>query len=85
MERYWTALINRVTDTDAILDNLLQQGVISREKYGAVRSLTTTEAQMRDILILVVTAGEAAKDALYEILRRMKHLRPLISELEGSE
>lgn len=74
---YQTALINRVSDTGAILDKLLEWGFISHERYGAVRSLTTTQAQMRDILRLVISAGEAAKDALYEILRRMKNLRPL--------
>uniref|UniRef100_A0A3Q3J2E5 CARD domain-containing protein n=1 Tax=Monopterus albus TaxID=43700 RepID=A0A3Q3J2E5_MONAL len=85
VERYWTDLINRVSETGAILDKLLERGFISHERYGAVRSLTTPQDQMRDILTLVISAGEAAKDALYEILRGMKHLRLLISELEGSE
>ena len=39
---------------------------------------------MREILTLLTKVGTRGKYALYEILQRMKSIKPLISELEGS-
>ncbi|XP_042368627.1 NACHT, LRR and PYD domains-containing protein 1 homolog [Plectropomus leopardus] len=85
VDRHRTALINRVTDTDAVLDKLLHKELISNERYDAIRALTTTQDQMRDILRCVTAAGTQGKDALYEILKRMRSMRPLVRELEGSQ
>uniref|UniRef100_A0A4W6FA17 CARD domain-containing protein n=1 Tax=Lates calcarifer TaxID=8187 RepID=A0A4W6FA17_LATCA len=71
IDRHRTALIQRVNDTGPILDELMDWGLISSENYESVRALKTTQDQMRAILKPVSAA-------------RMKHLRPLISELEGS-
>ncbi|XP_042258001.1 apoptosis-associated speck-like protein containing a CARD [Thunnus maccoyii] len=84
VDRHRTALINRVKDTEAILDELKDRGLISNENYDTVRALTTTQNQMREIFRFLNSAGRRGKDAFYEIMRGMKHLRPLISELEGS-
>ncbi|XP_042357555.1 interferon-induced, double-stranded RNA-activated protein kinase-like isoform X2 [Plectropomus leopardus] len=84
VDRFRTALINRVNDTEAILDELRDLELISNENYDAVRALKTTRDQMRDIHRIVTAAGTESKDAFYEILKRMKNMRPLISELEGS-
>ncbi|XP_070710605.1 protein NLRC3-like [Pempheris klunzingeri] len=85
VDRHWLALINRVKDTGAILDELKDRGLISDETYDAVRALKTTQNQMRDILKSVTSAGKGGKDALCEILKRMKSTRHLMSELEASE
>lgn len=77
------ALIGKVSDTGAILDELLDKGLISEERFDAVRALDTTQARMREIIKSVST--NAAKDALYEILNGMRALMPLMSELEGSQ
>lgn len=79
-----TALINRVSDTAAILDELKERGFISNENYDAVRTLRTTQDQMRDILRFVTSAGSAGKDAFYEILKGKSYLRTLVNELEES-
>ena len=80
-----TALIQRVHYTGAILDELQHRNLISNETYDAVRALQTTQDQMRDILKFVTAAGTSGKDALYGILKGMKYLKPLMSELEGSQ
>lgn len=84
VDRHRTALIDRVTDTSAILDKLKDKGLISDENYDAVRAVKGTREQMRDIHRFVTAAGTKGKDALYEILKKMRSMRPLISELEGS-
>ncbi|XP_044038947.1 sterile alpha motif domain-containing protein 9-like isoform X2 [Siniperca chuatsi] len=85
MDRHQTALINRVSDTGAILDKLKDKGLISNENYDAVRALKTTQDQMSGILQCLTSAGTRGKDALYEILKRMKSMRPLMNELEETE
>ncbi|XP_049424527.1 NACHT, LRR and PYD domains-containing protein 12-like isoform X3 [Epinephelus fuscoguttatus] len=84
VDRHRTALIERVYETVAILDELLDRELISKASYDAVTALKTTRDQMRDIHRFVTAAGNKGKDALYEILKGMKSMRPLISELEGS-
>ncbi|XP_071315161.1 protein NLRC3-like isoform X2 [Trachinotus anak] len=79
-----TALIDRVKCTGAILDKLLERGLISKETYDDVRALKTTQDQMRDILNAVTAAGQEGKDIFYEILTGMTDLSYLISELEAS-
>ncbi|KAI3376233.1 hypothetical protein L3Q82_016741, partial [Scortum barcoo] len=82
VDRHQSALITRVSDTGFILDELLDRRLISAEKYDTVRALQTTEDQMRGILQGLTSEG---KDALYEILKKMRSMRPLISELEETE
>nr|XP_033465968.1 NACHT, LRR and PYD domains-containing protein 12-like isoform X1 [Epinephelus lanceolatus] len=84
VDRHRTALIERVYETVAILDELLDRELISKASYDAVTALKTTRDQMREIHRFVTAAGNKGKDALYEILKGMKSMRPLISELEGS-
>ncbi|XP_074479089.1 sterile alpha motif domain-containing protein 9-like [Sebastes fasciatus] len=82
LDRHRRALINRVSDTGAIMDKLKDVRLISNENYEAVRSLNNTQDQMCGILQCLTSTG---KDALYEILKGMRSMRPLIAELEGSE
>ncbi|KAI3376232.1 hypothetical protein L3Q82_016740 [Scortum barcoo] len=84
VDRHRTALVNRVRETGAILDLLKDRGLISNESYDSVRALNTTQDQMRDILKFVTSAGQRSKDLFYEILKGLRCLQPLISELEGS-
>ena len=84
VDRHRTALIERVTDTSAILDKLKEKGFISDENYDNVRKLNSTWDQMRDIHRFVTAAGTRGKDAFYEILQKMRSMRLLISELEAS-
>ncbi|XP_031160387.1 sterile alpha motif domain-containing protein 9-like isoform X2 [Sander lucioperca] len=84
VDLHQTALINRVTDTEGILLKLKDRRLISNENYEAVRALKSTQDQMSGIL-QSLTSNTMGKDALYEILKRMKSMRPLINELEGSD
>ncbi|KAM6909164.1 NACHT, LRR and PYD domains-containing protein 1b allele 2 [Xenentodon cancila] len=76
------ALIDRVKDTKHILDKLLYMKIISSETYEDLRAQTSVREQMRDILKFVCSAGQTGKEAFYKILKGMKNLRPLMSELE---
>ncbi|XP_023271150.1 sterile alpha motif domain-containing protein 9-like [Seriola lalandi dorsalis] len=84
VDRHRTALIKGVRDTGAILDKLMDEELISNETYDAVRALTTPQDQMREILRFVSSAGRRSKDAFYQIIKGMKNLKHLISELQGS-
>ncbi|XP_051256922.1 sterile alpha motif domain-containing protein 9 isoform X2 [Dicentrarchus labrax] len=83
--RHRIALIKRVSATNDILDQLLDKELITDENYDAVSALPTTQEQMRKILKFVILAGRRGKDTLYEILKGMRSMRPLILELEKSE
>ncbi|XP_059210361.1 NACHT, LRR and PYD domains-containing protein 1b allele 2-like [Centropristis striata] len=76
------ALINRVSVTAPILDELVERELISKETYNDVKALATTQDQMRKILAVLNTA--IAKDGLYKILKGMTGTEHLISELEAS-
>ncbi|KAM6894570.1 sterile alpha motif domain-containing protein 9-like [Lycodopsis pacificus] len=82
VDLHQTDLINRVSDTGAILNKLKDGGWISEENYEALGSLNKAQDQMSGILQCLTSGG---KDALYEILKGMRSMRPLIAELEGSE
>ncbi|XP_071315179.1 LOW QUALITY PROTEIN: sterile alpha motif domain-containing protein 9-like [Trachinotus anak] len=84
VDRHRTALIERVSDEGSILDKLMDKKLISNEAYDSVRALKTTQDQMREILNKVISAGTRGKDIFYEIIKGMRSLRPLITELEES-
>ncbi|XP_038586599.1 sterile alpha motif domain-containing protein 9-like isoform X2 [Micropterus salmoides] len=85
VDRHQAALINRVSDTGFILGKLKDRGLISKENYNVVRALKTTKDQMSGILQCLTSASSRGKDALYEILKGMRSMRPLILELEETE
>uniref|UniRef100_A0A3B4X1I3 CARD domain-containing protein n=1 Tax=Seriola lalandi dorsalis TaxID=1841481 RepID=A0A3B4X1I3_SERLL len=68
VDRHRTVLINGVHDTRAILDKLMDEGLISNETYNALRALTTPQDQMREILRFVSSAGRRSEDAFYQII-----------------
>ncbi len=84
VDRHRTALVDRVSDTATILDKLMEKGLISQENYQAVRAEKTTQDRMREILRFVTSAGRKGKDDLFNILKGMRSMRPLLAELEGS-
>jgi len=78
------ALIARVHHTDEILDKLLHKERIPKDACDDLRNRATQE-QMKNILRLMKAAGREAQDALVDILRSIKCLRPLMAELDGSQ
>ncbi|XP_048007822.1 apoptosis-associated speck-like protein containing a CARD [Megalobrama amblycephala] len=78
----WTALIARVNNVDAILDELLQKKVISVEDYSNIRAEKTKPNKMRELLTGPInSAGARGKDALYQALKKSEIF--LIQELEA--
>ncbi|ROL41354.1 Apoptosis-associated speck-like protein containing a CARD [Anabarilius grahami] len=82
IDRNWTALIARVNNVDAILDELLQKKVISLEDYTNIRAEKTKPNKMRELLTGPInSAGSRGKDALYQALKKSESF--LFQELEA--
>ncbi|XP_030015113.1 apoptosis-associated speck-like protein containing a CARD isoform X1 [Sphaeramia orbicularis] len=81
IDKHRVALINRVTNLDAILDELLGQ-FIDSAGYSKVRAKPTNEEKMREILDVAMKGGTKCKDILYEILER--HEKYLLEELNNA-
>ncbi|KAG5855943.1 hypothetical protein ANANG_G00002350 [Anguilla anguilla] len=76
-----TALIERVTNTRAILDRLLEREVITQSGYEEVMAERTNQNRMRKIFSGPMhSGGKRAKDALCEILESQE--RFLMNELK---
>ncbi|XP_068444395.1 sterile alpha motif domain-containing protein 9-like [Clinocottus analis] len=84
VDRHQTHLIHRVSDAGFVLEKLEDGRWISKENCEALRSLNAQD-RMSGILQCLSSNGMRGKDALLEVLKRMKSMRPLIAELEGSE
>lgn len=79
VDRHRADLIRRATLVAPILDDLYHQ--LTTEGYNTVRSKSTPQEQMRELLRYVESWGNEGKDELLEALRR--HNAPLIRSLEG--
>ncbi|KAI7807171.1 apoptosis-associated speck-like protein containing a CARD [Triplophysa rosa] len=80
VDKHRSQLINRVTNIDAILDELLQNEIISHNEYNVIRSKNTSSEKMRDLFAgPMLSAGNEGKDALYEALMMLQ--RPLMKDL----
>ncbi|KAM3917794.1 apoptosis-associated speck-like protein containing a CARD [Leptodactylus fuscus] len=82
VDRHRTALITRVVLVDPILDDLLQDKLLTAEAYGIIRSKSLSTMQMRELYSFIQSWGNEDKDRLLESLR--KHNMPLIRDLEGN-
>lgn len=82
IDRNRTALIRRVNNVNAILDELLQKKVISVEDYSNIRAERTKQDMMRELLTGPInSAGTRGKDALYQALKESEIF--LIQELSN--
>ncbi|XP_068591178.1 uncharacterized protein [Cebidichthys violaceus] len=62
-------LIDRVSNINTILDNLLTEGVISQEDYDTMSAIPTTQEKMRKLYRgPLKAAGHDGKDVFYKIL-----------------
>lgn len=76
MDQHRTALIQKVSHIDPILDELVDMGVISQECCNAVRAQSTPQNKMRELYAGALNTNRG-KDAYYEILREQQ---PFITE-----
>lgn len=75
------ALINRVTNLDAILDELLEK-LIDSAAYSKINAKSTNEEKMRAILDGPMKGGAGCKDILYKILEN--HEKYLLDDLNNA-
>ncbi|KAM6995280.1 uncharacterized protein LKV04_007505 [Tautogolabrus adspersus] len=80
VDKHKVQLIDRVSNVDPILDQLLERGVIQQESYDTIRALPTTQKKMRELFSGCLKAGAASKDIFYEILQEYEKF--LINDLK---
>ncbi|XP_039474653.1 apoptosis-associated speck-like protein containing a CARD [Oreochromis aureus] len=68
-------LIHRVSNIEPILDDLKGK-IIQQEAYDKTRALQTSQEKMRKLYSGPLKAGDASKEAFYQILK--KHEKMLI-------
>ncbi|XP_025766776.1 apoptosis-associated speck-like protein containing a CARD [Oreochromis niloticus] len=68
-------LIHRVSNIEPILDDLKGK-IIQQEAYDKIRALQTSQEKMRKLYSGPLKAGDASKEAFYQILK--KHEKMLI-------
>ncbi|XP_058035711.1 apoptosis-associated speck-like protein containing a CARD [Ahaetulla prasina] len=79
IERHRSALIQRTTTVEEILDQLY--GVIlNDEEYENIRIKKTSQEKMRELFNLLPGWDQHCKDFLYKVLKEKR--RPLIEDLE---
>uniref|UniRef100_A0A3P8TX36 PYD and CARD domain containing n=1 Tax=Amphiprion percula TaxID=161767 RepID=A0A3P8TX36_AMPPE len=83
VDKHRGALIQRVSNIDSILDNLLDKKVINQEAYTKIRVIATPQEKIRALYEGPLQAAKACKDIFYQILQ--KHEEYLIKELEGKK
>ncbi|XP_028327039.1 apoptosis-associated speck-like protein containing a CARD [Gouania willdenowi] len=83
VDKHRVALIQRVSNIEPILDQLLDAGIIQQEFYDHVRSLPTSQKKMRMIYSEPLKSGLRAKDVFYQILKKNEEY--LINDLSTSK
>ncbi|KAG7469024.1 hypothetical protein MATL_G00124430 [Megalops atlanticus] len=73
VDRHRTALIERVSQVESILDRLLERGVITQMSYSDIVAETGSVRKMRNLLMGPMNAsGNLGKDVLYDILQELE-------------
>ncbi|XP_073491877.1 uncharacterized protein [Aquarana catesbeiana] len=67
-------LIREVTMVDPMLDDLLQQNLLTQEQYDEIRSHPTSQKKMRDFYKYVRSWSDHKKVILYELLMKYNEL-----------
>ncbi|XP_045071032.1 apoptosis-associated speck-like protein containing a CARD [Coregonus clupeaformis] len=82
VDHHRTALIDRVTQVEPILDRLLERGIITTNTYSEVRAGKKKQKRMRELFNGPVKAcGPEGKDIFLDILMDLEPW--LISDLKG--
>ncbi|XP_030251040.1 apoptosis-associated speck-like protein containing a CARD [Sparus aurata] len=69
VDKHQSELIKRVSNVEPILDELLHQNVIQQESYDEIKTLSTAEEKMRELISgPLKSSGVQGKDIFYEIL-----------------
>ncbi|OCT59027.1 hypothetical protein XELAEV_18001517mg [Xenopus laevis] len=79
VDQHRVALITRVSNIDPVLDDLLDNGILTQEQYDKVRSNRTSQEKMRQLYDYVRSWGRDEKESFYQYL--LEHNEPLIRDL----
>lgn len=79
MDEHRLDLIQRVSNIEPILDELLQGEIIQQEAYDQIRAQQTPQERMRALYNGPLKAGDASKEAFYQSLK--KHEPMLVKDL----
>ncbi|XP_077950897.1 apoptosis-associated speck-like protein containing a CARD [Gasterosteus aculeatus] len=83
VDKHRTALIDRVTNVARILDDLLDEEVISKGHYDEIMALPTSRPQMRKLYVPLDGAGPAAKEVFFKSLQKNENF--LMKDLQKKE
>lgn len=78
MDEHRVELIERVSNIEPILEELKEK-IIQQEAYDKIRAQQTSQEKMRALYNGPLKAGDAAKEAFYQSLK--KHEKILIEDL----
>ncbi|XP_077455006.1 apoptosis-associated speck-like protein containing a CARD [Stigmatopora argus] len=70
VDKHLLQLIQRVTNIDVILDELLDQNVLLEETYEEIRQTPGKQNKMRKIYQLALRSGDRAKNIFMDLLRQ---------------
>ncbi|XP_040271228.1 uncharacterized protein LOC120986628 isoform X2 [Bufo bufo] len=77
------ALIQRTTNIDPVLDNLLSQRLLGQEQYNTLRHLRPRQEAMRQLYDYMTSWGHSDKEKFYQALQM--HNGRLIRDLENED
>ncbi|XP_014056118.1 apoptosis-associated speck-like protein containing a CARD [Salmo salar] len=82
VDHHRTALIDRVSQVEPLLDRLLDRGIITQNAYSEVRANRTNQKKMRELFDGPLKAcGPKGKDIFLDILMDLEPF--LIIDLKG--
>ncbi|KAM4023808.1 uncharacterized protein ACNLHF_024745 [Anomaloglossus baeobatrachus] len=73
-------LINSVTHVDPVLDDLLEEELLTQEQYGIIRKKGTSQDKMRELYDYVISWGPKDNNRFFSILK--KHNPVVIKNLK---
>ncbi|XP_054476856.1 apoptosis-associated speck-like protein containing a CARD [Anoplopoma fimbria] len=74
VDKYRAQLIDRVSNIEAILDELLDKKVITLGNYDEILAIPTSRGRMRKLYSGPLnSAGHDGKEVFYKILEKRKH------------
>ncbi|XP_053182703.1 apoptosis-associated speck-like protein containing a CARD [Scomber japonicus] len=80
VDKHKVQLIQRVSNTDCILDGLFDHDVIPQEVYDRIRALPTSQARVRELYCGPLKAGQDCKNVFYQLLEQ--HEKFLVDDLK---
>ncbi|KAM3927293.1 NACHT, LRR and PYD domains-containing protein 1a-like [Leptodactylus fuscus] len=87
MDKHRAKLIRMISVVDPVLDDLLDQNLLTYEQYQTVISKSTSAGQMRTLYDYIRAWGDDDKDKVYQSLRTHNHrtIKKLEKEVPGDD